>query len=490
MKIVLAAAEAVPYAKVGGLGDVAGGLAPHLASAGHEVWLVLPKYEAIDYLHHGFVPRLEQMGVPTGWGVEWCKVHERIDRSGVRVMLVENHHYFSRPGLYGDASGGYPDNGFRFAFFSNAVLQLCRDLHVAPDVVHVHDWPTALIPALLKYRFADDPIWRDCGSVLTIHNLAYQGTFEASTLSYAGLPTRAMVPDVFEDNGAANFLKGAIAQADLLSTVSPTYAREILGHVGGCGLHIYLQRRASDLHGILNGVDDELWNPATDPHLPATYSAADLTGKALCKRALQEELGLDPDPGAPLFGIVSRMVEQKGLDLVCAALDTLVRHGAQVAVLGTGEPELEAYFGQAPAWYPGRVASYVGFSNRLAHRIEAGSDLFLMPSRFEPCGLNQIYSLRYGTPPVVRATGGLEDTVELYRPETESGTGFKFWDITVGALLGASLHAIDVYRRRPASFEGIVRRGMALRFTWEDAAQRYVQLYEWAREKRATWRYS
>lgn len=490
MKVVIAAAEAVPYAKVGGLGDVAGALAPHLARMGHEVLLVLPKYESIDYVRHGFAPRLEQMGVPTGWGTVWCKAHERLDPSGARVFLVENHHYFSRPGVYGDAAGGYPDNGFRFAFFSNAVLQLCRDIGFVPDVVHVHDWPTALIPALLKFRFANDPVWASCGTVLTIHNLAYQGQFEAATLSYGGLPERALHQDVFEDNGSANFLKGAISQSDLLSTVSPTYAHEILGHVGGCGLHLYLQRRASDLHGILNGVDDEVWNPEHDHYLPATYSVDDLAGKAVCKSALQREMGLDVDPTAPLIGIVSRMVEQKGLDLVCAALDTIVRHGAQLAVLGAGEPELEAYFGQAPAWYRGRVGSFIGFSNALAHRIEAGSDLFLMPSRFEPCGLNQIYSLRYGTPPIVRATGGLEDTVEIYRPENESGTGFKFWDIGVGAMLGATLHALDVYRRFPESFRGIVRRGMALRFTWEDATVRYLELYEWARQKRAVWRYS
>lgn len=489
-RILMAAAEAAPYAKVGGLGDVTGALSRALAHAGHQVLLVLPKYDQIDYLTHGFQPRLHALPVSGPSGVHGCKVHHLHAATGLDVYLLEHHELFSRSGVYGDEHGPYEDNGFRFAFFSMAVLSLCHAVDFTPDVLHVHDWPTAVLPALLKYSRRDDPRFSETGSVLTIHNLAHQGISPREVLDYLGLPERAFHPSVFEDHGRVNLLKGGISQADLLSTVSPTYACEILGSVGGCGLDAHLRYRSADLHGILNGVDYDEWNPEHDPHLPATYSDENLEGKAVCKAHLQRELMLTENPRTPLLGVVARMVEQKGLDLLLDAIPAILACGAQLVVLGTGDAALETRFRELPALHPRQIGAHIGFNNRLAHMIEAGADLFVMPSRFEPCGLNQIYSLRYGTPPIVRRTGGLEDTVVDVDQDSENGTGFKFPEINAEQLCDTILRAVTLYRDQPRAWRQIVSRAMRQRFDWHGAARAYMQLYDWAVGKRQHWRWS
>jgi starch synthase len=488
LKIVITAPEAIPFAKVGGLGDVAGTLPKLLAAMGHEVILVIPKYQQIEYQRHGFNPFIESMGVRTGSGVEWCKVHLRNDPAGFRVFLIEHHVYFSRPGIYDYEGRAFHDNGQRFAFLCMAVLQLCRDLNFFADVIHCHDWPTALIPALLKTQCGDDPVLGYTGSVLTIHNLAHQGKLPSSAFAYAGFPPATWNPQIFEDHGQINFLKGGIVFADVLNTVSPTYAREILSDVGGAGLHRILANRQADLHGILNGVDYNEWSPERDAFIPAHYSRNNLAGKKRCKAALQKNLGLKIDPQAPLCGVVARFTDQKGIHLVAHAVDAITGMGGQLAVLGTGEKQLEDFFRWVPSRYPGQVGSCIGFDNNRAHLVEAGSDLYLMPSLFEPCGLNQIYALRYGTIPVVRATGGLEDTVSEYDPVTGTGTGFKFHEISLGSFIGAISRAIHIYLYRPRQFAAMQKRAMAMRFTWEQSVERYLELYQWAIAKRKVWR--
>ena len=425
MKIVITAPEAVPYAKVGGLGDVVGTLPKLLAAMGHEVILVIPKYQEVEYQRHGFNPFMESMGVQTGNGVEWCKVHMRNDPCGFKVFLIEHHVYFSRPGIYDIEGRAFDDNGLRFAFFCMAVLQLCRDLNFFADVIHCHDWPTALIPALLKIQCGKDPVLGYTGSVLTIHNLAYQGKLPSSAFAYARFPPSTWNPQIFEDHGQINFLKGGIMFADLLNTVSPTYAREILSDVGGVGLDRQLTNRQADLHGILNGADYDEWNPEIDAFIPAHYSRDNMAGKKRCKALLQKDFRLTLDPNAPVCGVVARLTDQKGIHLIANAVDAITGMGGQLVVLGTGKKQLEDFFRWVPSHFPGQVGSLIGFDDYRAHLIEAGSDLYLMPSLFEPCGLNQLYALRYGTIPVVRATGGLEDTVIEYDPVTGTGTGFQ-----------------------------------------------------------------
>lgn len=487
MKILFAASEAFPFVKVGGLADAVGGLARALARRGHEVVLALPAYRSVEYVRHGFWPSMDAMGVNVAPGTFWCRVHRHRSEEGLDTFLLERHDLFSRAGVYDDGGNAYSDNGQRFAFYAQAALQLCRDLRWSPDVVHCHDWPAALLPGLLKGTCSHDPYLGQAGSVMTLHNVAHQGRFGASVFWYSGLPSALWRRELFEDHGAVNFLKGGILLADIVSTVSPTYAREILGEDQSMGLRDALLSRQGDMHGILNGTDDAVWNPETDPLLPARFTDPDSDGKRACKAALQAELGLDPDPGRPLFGVVSRLDGQKGLDLVLERIGQLVARSAQLALLGKGEPDLEAAFQEAARRFPGRVGVRTGrVDERLAHLITAGSDAFLVPSRFEPCGLTQMYALRYGAVPVVRATGGLADTVEEAGPGW--GTGFRFGDATAAALGDALERAMDLYYTDHGAWIDVARRGMARRFSWDGSAERYEQLYHWAHEKRRHWR--
>ena len=472
MEILFVSSEVAPWSKTGGLGDVASALPRALAARGHAVSVVSPRYFGVDVRQPGFEPLHRAVSVrgeqTTLWARKWA---------GVSLYFVENDRYFgSRRGLYGDAHGDYGDNAERFAYLARAALALPAALGLRPRILHLNDWQTGLIPFLLRQEHAHDLALARARTVFTVHNLAYQGLFPKQAVPALGLPWSVFRYDAMEFHDELSFMKGGLAFADAITTVSPTYAREILTPEGGALLDGLLRHRAADLTGILNGIDAAEWDPARDPYLPARFSAGDLAGKVVCKAGLQRELGLPVRPEVPLVGMVGRLAEQKGIDLVAAALPRLVGQDVQLAVLGSGDRGLESVFLRASRERPERVAARIGFDEGLAHRIEAGADLFLMPSRFEPCGLNQLYSLRYGTVPVVRAVGGLEDTVEDCTAPG-SGTGFKFREYTAEALMAAVARALEAFRDR-AGWRGIVARGMAQDFSWDRSARSYEELYQ------------
>jgi starch synthase len=484
LRIAMIASEAVPYAKTGGLADVVGSLPQALRQLGHDVRVILPKYGLIDYARHGLQPVLGPLGVWMGDGQEWAAVHQARN-AGVPVYFIESNKYFDRWGIYHDADfNDYRDNSRRFGFFTRAALQLCRDMGFSPDVIHVHDWQTALGAAYLKIWHWNDPVLGAAASLLTIHNIAYQGVYSAGDYGYLGLQWGNFTSDRFEDHGKVNFLKGGIIYADMVNTVSPRYAEQTRSAEYAHGLAPYLNDKGEDYLGILNGVDYETWDPSRDPYIPAHFSAADLTGKVTCKRMLQQRFLLEEDPNVPLIGVISRFVPQKGLDLLAESIESILADmRVQFAILGAGDKGLESYFGDLPKRYAGRVGSYIGYHEQNSHWIEAGSDFFLMPSRFEPCGLNQIYSLRYGTLPVVRATGGLEDTVQQYDEASGAGTGFKFWDASENALYYTVGWAVSTYFDRPQHIRGMVQAAMAQDYSWDRSARAYEAVYLKARKR-------
>ncbi len=398
------------------------------------------------------------------------------------VYFIESNKYFDRWGLYHDSNlNDYQDNPRRFGLLTRAGLQLCRDMGFVPDIVHVHDWQTALAAAYLKIWHWNDPILGGAASILTLHNIAYQGVYNARDYDYLGLQWGNFTTDKFEDHGRMNFIKGGVYYADRVNTVSPTFARETLTPTGGHGLAPYLNARGDHYVGILNGVDYSEWNPAMDRLIPERFSVKNLTGKAVCKRELQKRFLLDLEPNVPIIGAVSRLVGQKGLDLLAQSIEGIVNSMmVQFIILGTGDKALESYYGGLPARYPGRIGSYIGFSEELSHWIEAGSDFFIMPSLFEPCGLNQLYSLKYGTLPIVRATGGLDNSVQQYDEATGSGTGFKFWDPTSAAIYYTTGWAVSTYYDRRDHMKNMIRTAMTQDHSWEKSAQQYVELYRQA----------
>ncbi len=481
MNILMISSECVPYAKTGGLADVVGALPKALKKLGHTPIVVMPLYSSIDRARHKLTPCLAPMGIWMGDTQEWCAVH-KADMGGVTVYFIEHHGFFSRWGLYHDAGfQDYGDNPRRFAFLTRAALQLCIDLNFHPDVVHAHDWQAALAAAYLKVWHWNDPVLGRAASVLTIHNLAYQGVYHACHYNYVGLQWSNFTADKLESYGAINFLKGGLVYADAVNTVSPSYARETLEPISGCGLAPYLNNKGNHYSGILNGVDYEAWSPDCDKLLPARYSVEAMEGKARCKLELQARLGLEQDANIPIIGVVSRLVSQKGLDLLAACCENVLRDmRVQFAILGSGEKELEHYFSHLPPRFPGRIGGHIGYNEELSHLITAGSDFFVMPSRYEPCGLNQIYSLRYGTLPIVRATGGLDDTVSQYDEASGAGTGFKFWEPSPQALYYTLGWAVSTYYDRPDHVRSMIRTSMEQNFSWEKSAQAYIALYEQA----------
>ena len=470
MEIRFVASEVAPFSKTGGLGDVSGALPAALAARGHRVAVVTPRYGSIDPARHRLEPIHGAVRVRGEATTVW------VARGAATVYLVEHERlYGSRKGPYGEGGRDYGDNPERFAYLSRAALALPAALGLRPRVVHLNDWQTALAAWMLRREHAEDPSLAGVRTVFTIHNLAYQGVYPKDVLPVLGLPWDVFRYEAMEFHDQLNFMKAGLVFADALTTVSPTYAREILTPEHGQGLEALLRQRAADLHGILNGIDVVAWDPERDPHLPAHYSARDLSGKAIDKAALQDELGLPVRADVPVVGIVGRLVDQKGYDLVAASLGEILGRDLQLAVLGTGEAAYEEAFRRAAQERPDRMAARIGFDEGLAHRIEAGADVFLMPSRYEPCGLNQMYSLRYGTVPVVRAVGGLEDTVEDF-DGWRRGTGFKFRDHTPQAMLLALRRALDAYRDAHA-WRGLVERGMAQDNSWARSADRYEALY-------------
>jgi len=471
MDVLFVASEVAPWSKTGGLGDVVGSLPRALAARGHAVSVVSPRYYGIDVRKPGFEPLNRAVSVRGEPTTLWL-----YRAGGVSFYFVENDRYYgSRRGLYGDVHGDYGDNAERFAYLSRAALAAPAALGFRPRIVHLNDWQTGLVPYLLRHEHGEDLSLARTRTVFTIHNLAYQGIFSKHVIPALGLPWSVFRYEAMEFYDHLSFMKAGLTFADALTTVSPTYAREILTPAGGAQLDAVLRHRAQDLTGILNGIDVQEWDPSTDPHLPAHYSADDPSGKAVDKAELQRELHLPVRPEVPLIGMVGRLAEQKGIDLVTAVLGRLATLDVQVAVLGSGERRMESTFVRASREHPERVAARIGFDEGLAHRIEAGADLFLMPSRFEPCGLNQMYSLRYGTVPVVRAVGGLEDTVEDCDGD-DAGTGFKFREYHPRALWAALARALNAYRD-VAAWRKLMRRGMAQDFSWDRSARGYEELY-------------
>ena len=472
MRILMVASEAAPFAKTGGLADVVAALPRALARLGHAVDVVIPRYRGITAGEP-----LARVRVPLGAQVVDATVHAAAD-PGVRTLFVGHAGYFDRDSLYGAVGHDFPDNPERFAFLSRAALEWAASSGERYDAIHAHDWQTGLVPVYLRQHSA--PTLRDVPSVFTIHNLAYQGLCDASWLPRLGLGSELMSVNALEYWNRVSFLKGGVGFSHAVTTVSPRYAREIQSPEYGCGFDGLLRSRSADLVGILNGIDYDQWDPARDPYLPEPFDASRLDGKVAAKRMVLELSGWPVDDEGlrrPLVAMISRLVDQKGFDLLAELGDALPRLNASFVLLGTGEHRYEDFWRALAAGYPERIAAHIGFDESLAHRIEAGADLFLMPSRFEPCGLNQMYSLRYGTVPVVRATGGLFDTVRNWDPATRSGTGFTFEEYSSQALLSTLRSALAAYDDR-AAWRRMQAAGMQEDFSWETSAQEYVNVYE------------
>lgn len=491
MNVVLIAAEIVPFSKTGGMADVVGALATTLARRGHRVLTVSPRYRSVDAAALGFELLDERPRVDVSWRT-WRPGIWRRSEGNLTHVLLESP-LFDRGGIYGDAHGAFGDNHVRFALLSRAALEVARhvpapDVPMGEDVVlHVHDWHTALVPVYLNACYRPLGLFPRAPTVLTLHNVAHQGTFSAERFADLELPPRWHSPWCLEFHGGINLLKGGILQAEALTTVSPTYARELLLEGASLGLEGALRSRHGELIGVVNGIDADVWDPANDPHLDAPYSADDLSGKATCKAALQAELGLPVDAAAPLLGSVGRLDPQKGIDLVLESIPWAVeQHGAQVVVVGSAPAShrhLEHQLRLLEARYPRHVRAWIGFSERMAHRVEAGADLFLMPSKFEPCGLNQLYSLRYGTPPVVHLTGGLADTVVPHDPAHDRGTGWACWQPTGEAFREALHWALHTWRNHPKTFARLQQRGMRLDTSWDAVIPTYEAVYRAAGRK-------
>lgn len=478
----------MPFTKTGGLADVAGALPRELARLGYGVCLVLPRYGLIDGEQHGLKERLH-LKVPTSRGpldvtVEETTLPDPTIRSDawVRVFLIVHQPYFGRSGLYMEGGKDYPDNLDRFAFFSRAVVELILTLESTlgwvPQILHANDWQTALSVVYGKHLYASSPTIRKLRTLFTVHNVAYQGNFPLTTYSRTGLGPELAGPDALGHDGSVCLLKGGLLFADFLSTVSPTYSREIQTPEYGHGLDAVLRERRGRLVGILNGIDAVTWDPATDPYLPARFSLTDLSGKKACKSAVQEAFGLPPR-NVPLLAIVSRLDRQKGIDLVIDSLPELLREDVQVVFLGTGDPGLESSLSSCAERHPTKVGLRIDFDESLAHRIIAGADVFLMPSRYEPCGLTELYSMRYGTVPVVRRTGGLADTVRSYSPSLvghADATGFQFDEASPEALRDCVRLALGVYARAD-EWRRLAKAGMQLDMSWTSSARRYGELY-------------
>ena len=478
LKILMVSPEAVPFAKTGGLADVAGSLPPALLHQGVEAALVLPAYRTILESGLSWRPMIMDMEVPLGYATLKANVLEARTTEGVRVYLIDREDLFNRPNLYGNRHGDYYDNLERFSFFCHGALRLANQLSIRPDVIHLHDWQTGLIPALLKGPYADWPNLSGMPTVFTIHNLAYQGNFGGDRLPVTGLShSRFFHTDGLEIWGNFSLLKSGIVYAHAVTTVSPTYAREIQTDDQGMSMAGILRHRGGDVRGILNGVDYSIWNPETDPHIAANYSVKDPAGKRRCKAALMEELQLDSTPAeTPLLCMISRMDGQKGFDLLVSAMEGIMETGAGLVVLGSGNEWVEKALEADRGRFSGRIALRYGFDGNLAHRIIAGADILLMPSRYEPCGLTQLYALKYGTIPVVRGTGGLEDTISPFDKATGKGNGFKFHPYDSKAFLSAIQQAVGLYGNRGA-WKRLMHNGMKMDFSWERSAREYISIY-------------
>lgn len=477
LKVLFVSAEISPLAQTGGLGQVCGSLPPALAALGLEMTLVMPLYQTVDREAHGLQHANLEFEVLLAGRSLPVRVWQS-DLHGCPVYLLENQELFGRPHLYGDQQGDYSDNCLRFAFLCRGAVELAKALKLEAQVVHCHDWQSALLPAYLATRPFDLGPLQGAASLLTIHNLAYQGRFLSQYFLSTGLAPSFNTMAGAEFWGDISLLKAGLVTANAINTVSPTYAREIQTPQGGHGLDGVLASRSADLYGILNGVDYGIWSPEADPWLPAKYSANDITGKGACRQALLEAFDLEPaEPDTAVFGFIGRITGQKGVDLIAQAVPAILGKGARLAILGTGEPGLEQVLSEIAREWPGRMGLKLTYSEKLAHLMQGGSDLMLMPSQFEPCGLNQLYAMRYGSVPLVHATGGLKDTVRPFDPVSGQGTGFAFQPYELDGFLGAIRQAMQTWAQ-PELWQRLRANCMAQDFSWQASAQAYKQLYE------------
>jgi starch synthase len=490
----MVASEAVPFAKTGGLADMVSALSVNLAKLGHEVKIVVPRYYSVD--RGRLKPLPGELGVPVGGGEEWGAVYTAVmpgtgKKNPVELYFIDHEIFFGRDGIYGTPfEPDFLDNPRRFTFFCRAAFQLCRKISWYPDVVHAHDWPAALAPVYLKFA---ERVSGSVGgfekavSVLTVHNLGYQGIYSKDNFDYTGLGWDVFYNAGFEDWNMLNMLKAGLYSADKINTVSPNYAEETKIQAHGFRLDGVLRYRAADYSGILNGIDSVVWNPQKDPMIPMRYSAKDMAGKAEAKAALQQRFNLVEDPDVPIIGMVTRLTEQKGVGELFgptygSAWNICSDLKLQFVLIGTGEPWCEHEIQSLASRLP-NFRAHIGYSEELSHLVEAGSDFFLMPSRYEPCGLNQMYSLNYGTLPIVRRTGGLADTVENYDERKGTGTGFMFDDMTPQAIYNTVGWAIWAWYNRPEHIRAMRQQAMRQNFSWENSAKKYLELYEEAKEK-------
>lgn len=480
MKITFVASEGVPFSKTGGLADVVGALPKALATGGDEVDVLLPRYRMTK--PGKAMPQYQSITLPLSSGFRFASIQDAGVAAGVHTYLVDCPEFFDREGLYQSKGGDYADNATRFAAFSLACLEFMKRSVKAPDVIHCHDWQSALVPIYLRNLYHDDVFFQNTPVLFTIHNIGYQGLFSPHILSAISLNAGLFTMETLEFYGKVNLLKGGIVFSDFVSTVSRKYAEEIQTQEFGYGLEGVLAKRADRLQGILNGVDYDDWNPATDKLIPANFTPEDLKGKEICKKALLEKMGVKkPVMGRPVIGIVSRFAAQKGFDLIAEIAERLMALDLYIVALGTGEPQYEALFRTLAERYPDKFLVKVAYDNTIAHQIEAGADMFLMPSRYEPCGLNQIYSLKYGTVPVVRATGGLDDTIENFNGKT--GTGYKFAEYSAMALLECITRAMADFHL-PKAWRQLMLNGMNKDFSWGASAKQYGKIYETLRREK------
>jgi starch synthase len=474
--------EVWPFIRVGGLAEVAHDLSLALGGRGHRVEIVAPKCKMPPELETLLEPLDVTLEVPVSWRRHRAEVFKHDLSPEVTVYFISHEHLFDRDGLYGNSYGDYEDNAERFIFYSRAALELALALEWELDVVHANDWTTGLAPLYIKSLYADQPSLAKAGILMTIHNLGAQGVFWHYDMPLTGLGWEYFTPQGMEFYGKINFLKAGLVFADLISTVSETYAKEILGPEQGCGMEGVLEDRRSSLRAVINGLDYKTWNPETDPNIVANYSAENLAPKKECRLALRKLMGLSQDSRHPLAAVVGRLLDRKGLDLLAPALEHIMDMGLDVVVMGHGEDHYHVLLNSLARKRPEQMAVKIGYESKLAHQIMAGADMLLMPSRYEPCGLHQMQALRYGMVPVVRATGGLEDTVRDHAL-AGGGTGFKFTEFSQDALFGALSRALKTHSQ-PDEWQEVMRRGMAQDFSWESAAPRYEEIYQSTREKR------
>lgn len=484
LRILFATPELVPFAKTGGLADVAGALPKILQAMGCEIKLVVPYYRMVKNSGLPIQYLGEAIQVPLGNEILEADIYQGHLDQDVPVYFIGREEFFDRQYLYSTPKGDYFDNAERFIFFSKATLLLCQHIEFSPNVIHHHEWQTGLIAAYLKSTYRSDPFLSHAALVFTIHNIAYQGLFKKEKFWLTGLPEAMYNPEGIEFWERINLMKAGIVYADVINTVSQKYSQEIQTPEYGYGLEGILKKRREDLYGIINGVDYKDWDPSHDSYLIARYDLNDLSGKMVCKEDLLKEFGLPSSlKKAPLFGMISRLADQKGFDLLAEILDELLALDIGFVLLGTGEQKYHDLFNQLARKYPKKAGIRIAYDDRLAHKIEAGADLFLMPSKYEPCGLNQIYSLKYGTIPVVRATGGLDDTIMNYDPASGTGNGFKFNRYDAKDLLNEIKVAIGLYHR-PEHWKQLLRNAMMADFSWQRSAKAYLQLYQKAQQKK------